>query len=63
MRRREVIALIGGVAVWPLRAGTLQGFPVSGVLGTHLPGERAPPIDAFREGLAELGFIEGLTSR
>ena len=59
MRRREVIALIGGAAVWPIGAGAQQGLPVIGVLGSTSLAEWAHPIDAFREGLAEAGLIEG----
>jgi len=59
LRRREVIALIGGAAVWPIQAGAQQGLPVIGVLGSTSLAEWAHPIDAFREGLAEAGLIEG----
>ena len=55
MRRREVIALIGGAAVWPIRAGAQQGLPVIGVLGStsladglipSMPSARASPKQA-----------------
>jgi putative ABC transport system substrate-binding protein len=58
MKRREFIALLGGVAVWPLTAHAQQAtMPVIGFLrsGT-ISDERVTP---FRQGLKETGFIEG----
>jgi putative ABC transport system substrate-binding protein len=58
LRRREFIAALGGAAVWPLVARAQQQTkPTIGWLST-LPGV-PPPIDAFRRGLAEIGFLEG----
>ena len=60
MRRREFIALVGGVAAWP-HAGRSQqsAMPVMGYLGAQSPAVFASRVRAFRQGLAELGFVEG----
>ena len=58
IRRRNFITLLGGAAAWPLAAGAQQQTkPIIGWLRTW-PGPRVP-IDAFRRGLAEIGFLEG----
>ena len=58
MQRRSFITLLGGAAAWPLVARAQQGtMPIIGWLRTW-PGPRVP-IDAFRRGLAEIGFLEG----
>jgi putative tryptophan/tyrosine transport system substrate-binding protein len=57
MRRREIISVIAGAAVWA-RAERLA-VPVIGVLAPA-PAEKIPhQIDAFRHGLAEAGYAEG----
>ena len=60
MRRRTFIALAGGAAA---SAVSIQphaaGMPVIGYLGSESPGAYASRLKAFREGLAENGFIEG----
>jgi ABC-type uncharacterized transport system substrate-binding protein len=58
--RREFITLLGGAAAWPLAARGQQ--PASKVwrLGILQPG--APPeplVEAIRERLRELGYVEG----
>jgi putative ABC transport system substrate-binding protein len=61
MRRRAFIALVGGAAVaWPL-AARAQGpaLPVVGYLGTESPALFATRVRAFREGLNEVGYVEG----
>jgi len=58
IQRREFIAGLGGAAAWPLAATAQQQTkPIIGWLRTW-PGPRVP-IDAFRRGLAEIGFLEG----
>src|SRR5262245_13317914 len=56
MKRREFIPLLGGAAcAWPLAARTQQQekIPRIGVI------DDAPMWNAFREGLRDLGYLEG----
>jgi putative ABC transport system substrate-binding protein len=63
MKRRDFIAALGGAAAWPVVAGAQQpkkvpriGFLATGSL--ELP-EGTANINAFRQGLHELGYVEG----
>jgi putative tryptophan/tyrosine transport system substrate-binding protein len=59
MRRREFIALLGGAAAtWALAARAQQKVPRVGVLVAGNPNPE-PFWRLFREGLRELGYIEG----
>jgi putative tryptophan/tyrosine transport system substrate-binding protein len=64
MRRREFITALGGAAAWPLAAIAQQ--PSRKVrIGVLLPGTPAsysPRINAFLEGLRDLGYEEGKTA-
>ena len=58
LRRREVIVGLGGAAAaWPLAVSAQQTKPTIGWLTDALPPRDV--IDAFRRGLAEIGFLDG----
>ena len=61
IRRRELLAVLGGAAVaWPRAARAQQlAMPVVGFLGTTTPDDYASRVTAFHEGLKEAGYIEG----
>lgn len=58
MRRRDLITMLGGAAAWT-RAARAQAPPIIGYLGPEAPGPFASRVGAFREGLAERGYVEG----
>jgi putative tryptophan/tyrosine transport system substrate-binding protein len=62
MRRRKFIALLSGVAAWPLVARAQQAgkLPTIGFLGSNASAWR-PWTEAFVGRLHELGWIDGRT--
>src|SRR5262245_11985128 len=67
MRRREVIALIGGAAAWPLAARAQQPAQIRriGMLVGYAENdpETQARLTAFRQALDQLGWKEGRSVR
>src|SRR4051812_36212159 len=60
MRRRELIAFLGGAAALSGVAHAQQKpMPVIGFLNGQSPGSWEPLVVAFRAGLGETGYVEG----
>jgi putative ABC transport system substrate-binding protein len=62
MRRRELISLVGGIAVaWPIVARAQQpALPVIGYLNYGSPTSENPArLTGLRRGLSETGYVEG----
>jgi putative tryptophan/tyrosine transport system substrate-binding protein len=60
MRRREFIAGMGSTAAWPLVAQAQRPpVPVIGFLSGGFPRRNADYVVAFRQGLADAGYVEG----
>jgi putative tryptophan/tyrosine transport system substrate-binding protein len=62
MRRREFMSLLGGAAAaWPLAAPAQQQakVPQIGFLGNSTAALEADLVGPFRDGLRDLGYVEG----
>jgi putative tryptophan/tyrosine transport system substrate-binding protein len=61
MKRREFITLLGSAAAWPLAARAQQSAKQHriGMLETISPELNVAHLDAFRDGLRQLGYSEG----
>jgi putative ABC transport system substrate-binding protein len=60
MRRRDLIGVLGGVFAAAAAARAQRPGPaVIGLLSPFTPGETAPWHQAFRQGLRDLGWVEG----
>jgi hypothetical protein len=60
MKRRQLMAVLGGAAAWPLAGRTRQlgERPIIGVLSPGTPNP-SPSLEAFLSGLRDLGYVEG----
>jgi putative ABC transport system substrate-binding protein len=61
VRRREFIALFGGVSIAGPLAPRAQSpaIPVVGFLSGGSPETLTPLVSSFRQGLSEIGYVEG----
>ena len=54
------MTVLAGAVAYPLLAGAQQkAMPVIGFVSSRSPGESAPNVAAFRQGLSETGYVEG----
>jgi putative ABC transport system substrate-binding protein len=63
MNRRKLITFLGGAAAWPLAARSEGGVPMIGFISGRSPPESASALGAFRQGLGDVGYIEGKNVR
>jgi putative tryptophan/tyrosine transport system substrate-binding protein len=61
MRRRDLIALSGAAAAWPLAAAAQPSrkFARIGFLGNSTAALEETLVEAFRQGLRDYGYLEG----
>jgi hypothetical protein len=60
VRRRELIALLGGAAAaaWPVAVRAQQPTPIVSFVNLGSPAASAPRVAAFQKGLSETGYVE-----
>jgi putative ABC transport system substrate-binding protein len=63
LKRRSFISLLGGAAAWPFAAIAQSRAPVIGFLNSLSPAETSHVVDAFRQGVALAGLVEGESVR
>jgi putative ABC transport system substrate-binding protein len=62
LHRRDFARVLAGSALWPLAAhGQKPGVPRVGIVWIASQSDVAPFNEAFRQGLRELGYVEGET--
>jgi len=59
MTRRDIVALGSGVAAAWMAPALAQAKPLIGYLGSETPQRYESRLNAFREGLAQTGYVEG----
>ena len=60
MTRRDFFTLLGGATAWPLTAhGQRAVMPVIGFLNSASPAGFAARLQAFNDGLGEVGYVAG----
>ena len=59
MRRREFLSYLAGAVAWPVAARAQRGGPYRIGFLWHGPDEFEDALEAFRDGLRELGYVEG----
>src|SRR4051794_26078462 len=57
-RRREFITLLAGAVAWPVAANAQQAMPLVGYFNAGSPKPSATLVVAFRQSLAEGGYVE-----
>jgi putative ABC transport system substrate-binding protein len=60
MTRRDFVALLAITVAWPpVVRGQQKEMPMIGILSLGSPGPFAANVAAFRQGLTEIGYVEG----
>jgi putative ABC transport system substrate-binding protein len=59
MNRRDLMALIGGAAAWPVAARAQAAMVTVGILQAGPTGSLAQYSAQLRKGLSEMGYVEG----